>query len=129
MFQYEFFDLSGLAIFRTSFTVVGRWFIFRKLHLIASDMYLFFLSLSLTLVVFILSAIVSLGDFGICSALFITLSFVLRGCPLFNFDIRASPQLNYYLLCIMCHTWITGLEIVCSLDSLASLEFPFVVFT
>jgi hypothetical protein len=31
---------------------------------------------------FILPAVVSLDDFEICLALFITLSFVLHGCPL-----------------------------------------------
>jgi len=55
----SFFYLSVLAIFFTSFTVVGRWFIYRKLQLIASDIYLLSLPLSLKLVVFILSAVVS----------------------------------------------------------------------
>ena len=68
---------------------MGRWFIFRKLQLIASDIYLLSLPLPLKLVAFIISQIVlSLGDFGMCLVLFITLSFVLRGCLLFKFDIR-----------------------------------------
>ena len=62
----------GWQYFCASFTVVGGLFIFRKLQLIASDIHLLSLHFSLKLVAFILSAIVvSLGDFGICLALFI----------------------------------------------------------
>jgi hypothetical protein len=121
----SFFYLSGLAILRTSFTVRGRWFIFRKLQLIASDIYLLSLPLSLKLAAFILLAIVSLDDFGLCLALFITLSFVRRGCRLFSFDVIPALILT---IIFMCYTWFTGLEIVYSLGRLVSLEFHFVVF-
>jgi hypothetical protein len=98
-----YLSIVGLLIFLTSFTLVGRWFIFRKLQVIASDIFLFSCPLSLKLVVFKLSAIVekvSLGDFAICLALFIILSFVLHGHPLFNFGIPAPILLlSFVSLC------------------------------
>jgi len=40
-----------------------------------------------------------------------------------------APILTIIVSVSLCHRWITGLEIICGLGSLASLEFPFVVFT